>query len=159
MKTMPATLLLLGLTISSAAAEETYRSKMSGNVTIEVLPKDGSKAQTPAKPADTLTIRFVQPPRPIAPDEEDIAQRLARCGDKWNKKLDAYEKGLPKLQKYLAYYKRWEAYPAQRPPKSSEPVLTRAIYRTCMYACLQDRLANCPGGWAPETEAKSEEKK
>jgi hypothetical protein len=152
MKMMSATLVLLTTTLCAAAAEDSYRSTMSGNVTIEVRAKDGRNAQAASKSADTLTIHFVQPPKPTEPDEDDIAQRLKRCGEKWNKKLDAYEKGLPKLQRYLAYYKKWEAYPAQRPPRSAEPLLTRTTYRTCMYACLQDRLAGCPGGWAPETE-------
>ncbi len=158
MKTMCATLVLLGLTIGPAAAEDTYRSTMSGNVTIEVVPKDADKAPTAAKPGENLTIRFVPPPKPDEPDANDVAKKLKACGDKWNKKLKAYDAGARTRDKYLAYYRRWEDYPAQRPPKSGEPPLSRATYRTCMYECLQDTSEGCPGGWASDSDGKSDEK-
>jgi hypothetical protein len=157
MKTMSATLVLLGLTICSAAAEDSYRSTMTGNVTIEVAPNDADKAPADAKAGENLTIRFVPPPKPSEADEDDVAQKLTSCGEKWNKKLKAYDSGARKRDKYLAYYQRWERYPAQRPPRLGEPTLTRTTYRTCMYACLQNQLDGCPGGWAADdqkTEAK-----
>lgn len=154
MKIMSATLVSLALMIGPAPAEDAYQSTMSGNVTIEVVPKDTTKGETRPKPAETLTIRFVPPPKPVDVDEDDIQQKLKLCGDKWNKKLDDYEAHLPKLQKYLAYYKKWEDHPAQRPPKSPEPLLTRASYRACMYACLGGRRVACPGGWPANEEKK-----
>jgi hypothetical protein len=86
---------------------------------------------------------------------EDVAHKLKRCGEVWNKKLQDYETRLPRLEKFLAYYRKWESYPAQRPPKSPEPILTRADYRACISACLDDNPAACPGGWpaaADETQ-------
>jgi hypothetical protein len=91
---------------------------------------------------------------PAAAHEEDVAQKLNRCGEGWNKKLQEYEARLPKLQQFLAYYRKWESYPAQRPPRSAEPLLTRADYRACMYACLEERPAACPGGWPAADEKK-----
>jgi hypothetical protein len=85
---------------------------------------------------------------------EDVAQKLKRCGEDWNRKLGEYEARLPKLQQFLAYYRKWESYPAQRPPKSPEPLLTRADYRACIYACLNDRPAACPGGWPAAADEK-----
>ncbi len=82
--------------------------------------------------------------------QDDPAHKLKLCGEKWNRKLAAYEAGLPKLKTYLAYYDKWERYPAQRPPKSPEPQLTRESYRACMYECLGDTSATCPGGWPAE---------
>jgi hypothetical protein len=154
MKIMSATLVSLVLMAAPAVAETQYPSTMSGTVTIEVLPQDQAKAPSAAKPGDTLTIRFVEPPKPVEPDEDDIGQKLTKCGEKWNKKLDAYEAHLSKLQRYLAYYDKWEGYPAQRPPKSPEPRLTRASYRACIYSCLGDRRVVCPGGWPKDEEKK-----
>jgi hypothetical protein len=158
MKTMCTTLVLLGLTIGSAAADDTYRSSLSGNVTIEVVPKDADKAPATAKPGENLTIRFVPPPKPDEPEANDVAKKLEACGDKWNKKLKAYDAGARQRDKYLAYYKRWEDYPAQRPPKLAEPPLSRTTYRTCMYACLHDASEGCPGGWASDSDRTSDEK-
>jgi hypothetical protein len=159
MKTMSATLVLLGLTICSAAAEDTYRSTMSGNLTIEVAPKDADKAPADAKAGEDLTIRFVPPPKPTEPDEDDIASKLQSCGEKWNKKLKAYDRDARKREKYLAYSRKWGRYAAQRPPRLDEPKLTRTIYRVCMYACLQNQLDSCPGGWAADGDEKTAAKK
>lgn len=147
MKMIFATLVSVALMAWPAAAETQYQSTMSGTVKIEVTPKDSAGGQTQPKPDETLTIHVVQPAKAAQPDEDDVAQKLKQCGEKWNKKLQAYDELSPKLEKYLAYRKTWESYPAQRPPKSPEPLLTRATYRACMYACLENRLARCPGGW------------
>jgi hypothetical protein len=156
MKMMSATLVslaLMSLAAAPAAAETQYPSTMSGTVKIEVMPQDQAKATSAAKPGETLTIRFVEPAKPPAVDDDDIGQRLTQCGEKWNRKLDAHQAHLSKLRRYLAYYDKWEGYPAQRPPKSPEPVLTRASYRACIYECLGDRRVTCPGGW-PKDDAK-----
>ena len=147
MKLMSATLVSVALIAGPAAAETQYQSTMSGTVKIEVTPKVSAGGQAQPKPGETLTIHFVQPPKPAEPDDEDAAQKIKRCGEKWNNKLKAYEELLPKLEKYIAYRKKWENYPAQRPPNPPDPLLTRTTYRTCMYACLDNKLARCPGGW------------
>ena len=85
-------------------------------------------------------------------ERRELALQLRQCGDKWNRKLAAYEKGLPKLKKYLAYYNKWDGYPAQRPPRSPVPLLTRESYRACLYECLGDTTVVCPGGWPAETD-------
>jgi hypothetical protein len=146
MKVISATLVSLALLAAPAAAETQYQSTMSGSLKVE-------PAQP--RPGDTLTIRVVPPPQqPAETDEDDPALKLKRCGEKWNKKLAAYEASLPKLKKYLAYYAKWGSYPAQRPPKSPEPLLTRESYRACMYQCLGDSSKSCPGGWPAETGDK-----
>ena len=148
MQIMSGALASLALMALPAAAETQAQSTREGSVKIEVAP------QVP-KPGDTLTIRFWTPPKPAAGAEDDPAARLKRCGEKWNRKLAAYEAGLPKLKKYLAYYGKWENDAAQRPPQSPEPLLTREDYRACMYQCLGDRRARCPGGWPDETTGKN----
>lgn len=90
----------------------------------------------------------------VRSEPDDPAVRLRQCGEKWNRKLAAYEAHLPKLKAYLAYYAKWESYPAQRPPKSPEPLLTRQSYRACMSECLGDTSVSCPGGWPAETSEK-----
>ena len=144
MKIMSGALASAVLMASPAAAETPYQSTTTGSMKIEVAP------QVP-KPGDTLTIRFWTPPKPPAEADDDPAEKLKKCGEKWNKKLAAYEAQLPKLNRYLAYYRKWENDPAQRPPKSPEPLLTRESYRACIYSCLGDRRARCPGGWPDET--------
>ena len=150
MKIVSAACLSLVLIASSAVAETEYRSTMSGTVKIEM--KD-AKGQAAPKAGETLTIQVVQPPKAPEADEENAAQRLKACGEKWNTKLAAYEKRLPKLKKYLAYYDSFAGFAAQQPPKSPEIQLTRADYRACMYACLQQKFDRCPGGWVAEESA------
>lgn len=152
MKTTSATLLSLALLAVPAAAETQYQSTMSGSVKLEVVPQD-AKGQAQPKPGDTLTIRFVAPPKKPDERDDDPAKKLAQCGEKWNKKLADYEKRLPKLKKYVAYYDKWARYAAQRPPKLGEPLLTRESYRSCMYECLGDSAFTCPGGWPSESDA------
>jgi hypothetical protein len=153
MNVFSATLVCLALTAAPAAAETQYQSTMSGNVKVEVAPQDANAAQP--KPGDTLTVHFVPPPKQPADVEDDPAEKLRQCGDKWNKKLAEYNKHvLPKLKKYLAYNNKWGGYPAQRPPTSDEPLLTRASYRACIYACLGDTTVACPGGWPAEAADK-----
>jgi hypothetical protein len=154
MKIMSGSLACLALMASPAAAETQYQSTMSGSVKIEVAPQDAN-GQAQPKPGDTLTIHFVPPPKPPAEGDDDPSQKLVRCGEKWNRKLDAYRALLPKLNKDLAYYRQWESDPAQRPPKPAEPLLTRESYRACIYECLGDRRAKCPGGWPAETVEKN----
>src|SRR5437588_10689313 len=98
MKIMSATFVSLALFASPATAETQYQSTMSGNVKIEAVPQD-AKGQAQPKPGDTLTIRFVPPPKKPAEIDDDPAQKLEQCGKKWNDKLAAYEKRLPKLKK------------------------------------------------------------
>jgi hypothetical protein len=136
------------LMASPLSAEPQSRSTPSGTVKIEMTAQDAD-GQTRPKPDDALTIHIVQPPHPADVDEDQIQQKLAKCGAKWNKKLDDYQARLPKLKKYRAYYDKWENYAAQRPPRSPEPLLTRASYRACMYECLGDVRVACPGGWGP----------
>jgi hypothetical protein len=150
MKIMSATFVSLALMAAPAMAETQYQSTMSGSVKLEVTPQ-GANGQAQPKPGDTLTIRFVPPPKTTDEIDDDPAQKLEQCGKKWNKKLAAYEKRLPKLKKYLAYYDKWASNPAQRPPKLGEPLLTRESYRACMYECLGDGSVACPGGWPAET--------
>ena len=152
MKIASATLASLALTAAPAVAQTEYPSTMSGTVKIEMAAPD-AKAPQP-KPGDTLTIRVVTPPKPAETDEGDPARKLRQCGDKWNRKLAAYEKRWPKLKAELAYYDKWANHPAQRPPKPSEPLLTRESYRACIYECLGDATFSCPGGWPPETADK-----
>jgi hypothetical protein len=151
MKIISATLVSLALMACSASAEDAYQSTMSGNVTIQVVPQEPAKGETRPQAAQTLTVRFVPPPKPAQKttdeDQDDPQVRLKLCGEKWNAKLEDYEARLPKLEKYDAYYRKWQNYPAQHAPKSPDPMLTRASYRACMYACLGDRAAKCPGGW------------
>jgi hypothetical protein len=158
MKIASATLVSLALMAAPAAAQAEYQSTMSGNVKIEMAPQDakGTQGQAQPKPGDTLTIRVVPPPKqPSAiDDEDDPAVKLRQCGDKWNKKLAAYEKRWPKLKAELAYYDKWASYPAQRPPKPPDPLLTRQSYRACIYECLGDTTVSCPGGWPAETADK-----
>jgi hypothetical protein len=154
MKIICATFLPLALMAAPAAAETQYQSTMSGSVKVDVVPPD-AKGQAQPKPDDTLAIRFVPPPKKSAEIDDDPAQKLEQCGEKWNKKLAAYEKRLPKLKKYLAYYDKWASYPAQRPPKLGERLLTRESYRACMYECLGDSTVACPGGWSAETVDKN----
>jgi len=132
MKLVSASLMSLALLSSPAAAQ--------------------ADAKGPAQPkaGDALTIPAVPPAG--SNDDDEPALKLKQCGEKWNRKLAAYEKGLPKLKKYLAYYHRWESYPAQRPPKSPEPLLTRESYRACIYECLGDTTVVCPGGWPAEAD-------
>jgi len=153
MKLMSATLVSLALMASPLAAETQYRSTLSGSVKIEVTPQDAKGLAQP-KPVETLTIQVFHPGKPADGDEGDAQQKLKQCAEKWNRKLKAYEAGLPKLQKYLGYYAKWEDYPAQRPPKSPDPQLTRTDYRACIYECLGDRTATCPGGWPAKDVAK-----
>jgi len=150
MKIVSAACMSLALMASSAVAEGEYRSTMSGTVKIEM--KD-AKGQAAPKAGETLTIQVVQPPNAPQADADDAAQRLKACGEKWNVKLAAYEKRLPKLKKERAYRDRLAGFPAQQPPKPGEPLLTRASYRTCMYACLQEKFDRCPGGWVTEASA------
>jgi hypothetical protein len=155
MKMMSAALVSLTLFASPAAAETKYQSMMSGNVKIEVTPQ-GAKGEAQPKAGDTLTIHFVAPPKKSADgDDDDPAKKLEQCGEKWNKKLADYEKRLTKLKTYVAYYDKWAKYPAQRPPKLGEPLLTRESYRACMYECLGDSTFACPGGWPSETKSES----
>src|SRR5262249_37016224 len=116
MKILPVTLVSLALLAAPAAAETQYQSTMSGNVKIEVTPQD-ARGEEGRKRGDSLTIHFVEPPKKPPEVDDDPAEKLRQCGEKWNKKLAAYEKSLPKLRKYIAYYDKWESYPAQRPPK------------------------------------------
>jgi len=140
---------LASLALAAPATAETQsQSTTKGSVQIQVAP------QVP-KPGDTLTIRFWTPPKPPANSDDDPAERLKLCGEKWDRKLAAYEAQLPKLKKELAYYRRWGNDVAQRPPKPPEPQLTREDYRACMYQCLGDRRARCPGGWPAETVDKN----
>src|SRR5712672_1480337 len=142
MKIISATLVSLALTAASAWAEGTYQSTMSGNVTIQVIPQEPAKGETQPPAAQTLTVRFVPPPKPVqktsAEDQDDPQVRLKLCGEKWNAKLDDYEARLPKLEKYDAYYRKWQNYPAQHAPKSPAPILTRASYRAFMFKCPAD---------------------
>lgn len=147
-------LVSLALLAAPAAAEPDHRSTLSGTVKIETSPQD-AKAGTEPKRDHTLTIHIVTPQQPAAGDDEEPADKLRRCGEKWNKKLAAYEKSLPKLKKYIAYYDKWARSPAQRPPKSVEPLLTRESYRACIYACLGDTTVTCPGGWPAEKSESS----
>jgi len=147
--------LFLGLALlaAPAAAQAEYPSVMSGTVKIEMA----APRPTQTKPGDTLTIRVVMPPTPpAASDEDGPAAKLRHCGDRWNKKLAAYEKRWPKLKADLAYYNKWANYPAQRPPKPPEPLLTRESYRACIYACLGDASVSCPGGWPADTKPGTE---
>src|SRR6516162_2145092 len=101
MKILSASLSSLALLAAPAAAQTEYPSTMSGNVKIEMA----APGQAQPKPGDTLTIRVMPPPKPPEEsDEDDPAAKLRRCGDKWNKKLAAYEKRWPKLKAELAYY-------------------------------------------------------
>jgi hypothetical protein len=153
MKLMSATLVSLALMASPVAAETQYRSMLSGSVKIEVTSQDAKGLAQP-KPGETLTIQIVQPVKRAGGDAGDAQQQLQQCAEKWNRKLKAYEAGLPKLQKYLGHYAKSEDDPAQRLPKSLEPQLTRTDYRACIYECLGDRRATCPGGWPAEDVAK-----
>jgi hypothetical protein len=155
MKIMSATFVSLALMAAPASAETQYQSTMSGSVKLEVAPQDAKgQGQAQPKPGDTLTIHFVPPPKKTDEGDDDSADKLRKCGEKWNKKLAAYEKLLPKLKKYVAYYDRWASNPAQRPPKLGEPLLTRESYRACIYECLGDTSVACPGGWPGETADK-----
>lgn len=154
MKIISAALMCLALTAAPAAAETQYKSTMSGNVKIEAAPQD-AKGQAQPKADNTLTIHFVPPPKKPDVSDDDPAQKLEQCGIKWNRKLADYEKRLPKLKKYVAYYDKWAGQPAQRPPQLGEPQLTRATYRACMYECLGDSTAVCPGGWPAATDDKN----
>jgi hypothetical protein len=131
----------LALTVSPAAAETQSQSK------IEAASRDTSRwAQS--KPDNTLTTGFTAAPkRSPDVDDDNVLEKLKQCGAKWNRKLAAYQKSLPKMKKYRTYYDRWEAYPAQRPPQWPEPMLTRESYRACIYECLGDSNSVCPGGW------------
>jgi hypothetical protein len=151
MKIVSATLVSLVLTAAPAAAQAEYPATMSGSAKIEMVPPDAKGVQGQAQPklGDRLTIQLAAPPKQET-DEEAPAVKLRQCGDKWNRKLAAYEKDLPKLKKYLAYFNKWQSYPAQRPPKSATPLLTRATYRACIYECLGDTTVSCPGGWPAE---------
>lgn len=151
MKIMPAALVSLALTALPAAAETQYQSTMSGNVKVEVLPQD---AKGPPPKAETLTIHFVPPPKKPDEVEDENADKLRKCGEKWNKKLADYEKRLPKLKKYVAYYDKWAGSAAQQPPRLGEPLLTRASYRACIYECLGDSTSACPGGSLAEPADK-----
>lgn len=145
MKIMFCALASLALTASPAPAETQYQATTSGSIRTEVAP------QVP-KPGDTLTLHFAAAPKlPAEVEDNSPAQKLRQCGEQWNRKLAAYEARLPKLRKDLAYYRSWEDDAAQRPPKPPEPLLTRESYRACMYHCLGDRRARCPGGWPPDT--------
>ena len=123
-------------------------------MSLALMSLPAAQVQAQPKPGDALTIHAVPSPKPPAEsnDDDDPALKLKRCGEKWNRKLAAYEKGLPKLKKYLAYYNKWDGYPAQRPPKSPVPLLTRESYRACLYECLGDTTVVCPGGWPAETD-------
>lgn len=155
MKMMSITVVSLALFAAPAAAETQYQSSMSGNVKIEVVAQD-AKGQAQPKPGETLTIHFVPPPKKPDEADDDPAQKLEQCGKKWNRKLAYYnEHLLPKLKKDLAYYNKWAGNAAQRPPKPAEPLLTRASYRACIYQCLGDSAAVCPGGWPAETASES----
>jgi hypothetical protein len=151
MKITSATLVSIALMACSASAEDAYQSTMSGNVTIQVVPQEPATGEPQPQAAQTLTVRFVPPPKPAQKtaeeDQDDPQVKLKLCGERWNVKLADYEARLPKLEKYDAYYRKWQNYPAQHAPKSGDPILTRASYRACMYACLGDAAAECPGGW------------
>jgi hypothetical protein len=153
MKILSTGLVSFALLALPAAAETQYQSTMSGNVKIDMAPKDSA---TQPKPADTLTIQVAPPPpeQPAASDEDDPAVKLRRCGDKWNRKLAAYEKRWPKLKAELAYFNKWAGFPAQQPPRPPDALLTRESYRACLYECLGDTTVTCPDGWPPETADK-----
>ena len=151
MKIISATLVFLALMACPASAGDAYQSTMSGNVTIQVVPREPANGETQPLAPQTLTVRFVPPPKSsqkaTEEDQDDPQVKLRLCGEKWNVKLADYEARLPKLEKYDAYYRKWQNYPAQHAPKSPDPILTRASYRACMYQCLGDAAAECPGGW------------
>jgi hypothetical protein len=128
MKIVSASLVCVALTAVPAAAQAESPPTMSGAMT---APKPSAQS-----------------------DEDDAAVKLRRCGDRWNRKLATYQAQLPKLKAYLAYYTKWESYPAQRPPKSPEPLLTRQSYRACMSECLGDTSVSCPGGGPPRRPIK-----
>src|SRR5262249_4991796 len=139
----------LALFAAPAAAETPQQSTMSRTVKIEVPDAKGQ-----AQPDETLTIHFVSPSKKPTVNDDDPAEKLRQCGERWNKKLAAYEARLPALKKSLAYYNKWARSAAQQPPKPAEPLLTRGSYRACMYACLGDSSVVCPGGWPAEAADK-----
>jgi hypothetical protein len=114
---------------------------------MKLVPAVLSTALLLAAPAFAQTVVGTAVDRALAPPPataDDIQQKLKSCGDWWKRKLGDYEHGLSRQRQYQAYYEKWKNYPAQRPPKSQEPVLTRATYRLCMYECLGDATAKCP---------------
>ncbi len=141
------TVALLGC--PAVAADERYQSTMTGDVTIKVVPVDPATGAAQPQSGEDLTIRFAPPPKRAAGTQNALWEKLRSCGKKWNDKLRAYEEESQTREAYLAYYDKWKDHPAQRPPKSSEPILTRASYRACIYQCLDPRQPPCPGGWPP----------
>jgi hypothetical protein len=100
---------LLAVLASSASAQETVKSEISGNVTL----KFESKA--------TAEVRSLT--------EEQ--KKLQACETRWTEKFADNKKGREQAEMQRAKTPSTPAAPA--------PKLTRADYRACMYACLGDR--------------------